>query len=66
MIIHILIIWRIIGAKARRNNMQVFKGEDYKDVIVDTSDDYGKYFSNTSPFYDERPKGTRQVEGYSI
>ena len=54
MIIHILIIWRIIGAKARRNNMQVFKGEDYKDIIVDTSDDYGKYFSNTSPFYDEK------------
>lgn len=34
--------------------MQVFKGEDYKDVIGATSDDYGKYFSNTSPFYDEK------------
>lgn len=33
--------------------MQVFKGEDYKDVIGAMSDDYGKYFSNTSPFYDE-------------
>lgn len=34
--------------------MQVFKGEDYKDVIGAMSDDYGKYFSNTSPFYDEK------------
>ena len=34
--------------------MQVFKGEDYKDVIAAMSDDYGKYFRKSSPFYDEK------------
>ena len=28
--------------------MQVFKGEDYKDVIGAMSDDYGKYFMTKS------------------